>query len=80
MQYDNTNSGVLFRNEKKQSDKHPDFTGNANIDGNEMWVSAWVKESKTGKKFFSMSFKPKEENSYKPQPKKDEFVNDDIPF
>ena len=77
MQYDNRNSGVLFRNEKKQSDRHPDFTGNVNIEGTEMWVSAWVKESKSGTKFFSMSFKPKEE---KPAPKQDRFDDQSIPF
>ncbi len=34
MTYDNTNSGVLFRNEK-QTDKQPDYRGKVDIDGTE---------------------------------------------
>lgn len=59
-QYSNENRGVLFRNMKKQSDNHPDHTGTLNVDGVEFWLSAWVKESKNGNKFFSLSIKKKE--------------------
>ena len=38
------------------------------IDGVEYWVSAWVKESKAGNKFFSLSFKPKNEARRDPPP------------
>ena len=55
------NSGSLFRNERKEKDTHPDHTGTALIDGREYYISAWIKEKKDGGKFFSMSFKPKEE-------------------
>jgi hypothetical protein len=27
MSYDNTNSGMLARNDKKETEKHPDFKG-----------------------------------------------------
>jgi uncharacterized protein (DUF736 family) len=59
-EYDNTNSGTLFDNERKEKETHPDFTGTLNVDGKEFWVSAWKKTSKTGKRFFSLSVKTKD--------------------
>lgn len=59
-EYDNTNSGTLFDNERKEKETHPDFTGTLNVDGKEFWVSAWKKTSKTGKRFFSLSVKSKD--------------------
>jgi len=53
------NSGVLFKNDRKEKDNHPDYTGNGMIDGREYWISAWVKDGQKGK-FFSFAFKPKE--------------------
>lgn len=69
-EYDNNNSGVLFKNDRKESERHPDLKGNATINGVEYWVSAWKKEStKDGSKFYSLSFQPKDA---KP-------ANDDMP-
>jgi hypothetical protein len=62
-EYDNTNSGVLFRNDRRERDTQPEFTGNLDVGGVEYWLSAWVKESKAGRKFFKLSVQPKE-----PQP------------
>lgn len=59
--YDNNNSGSLFINDRKESDRHPDFKGSAEVDGVEYWVSMWKKVSKDGsRKYFSLSFQPKE--------------------
>lgn len=83
--YDNTNRGALFRNDKATSDKHPTHTGKVNIEGREFYISAWVKEGKKGK-FFSLSFKPVDEQPgghpdrfHNQRPVKEE-LNDDIPF
>jgi uncharacterized protein (DUF736 family) len=55
--YDNTNRGVLFRQEKEQ-DNHPDYTGKINVQGKDFLLAAWIKTSKKGTKFMSLSVKP----------------------
>ena len=70
--YDNTNSGLLARNERKETENHPDYTGTINADGVDYWVSAWVKTGREGskmegKKFFSISLKRKDEQARSPQ-------------
>jgi hypothetical protein len=55
--FDNTNRGALFKNDRKQADKHADYTGKLNVGGKDYWISGWVKEGKSGK-FFSLSVKP----------------------
>lgn len=64
-QYDNRNSGTLFVNDRKATDRHPDYNGTfTGPDGVEYWVSAWTKTSKTGKQFLSFSIgQPKEQQS-----------------
>lgn len=60
-QYDNTNSGLLSRNDRKEQPNHPDFKGQINVAGVDYWLSGWVKERKDGSgKFFSLSVKPKD--------------------
>ena len=61
MTYDNSNSGILSRNDRKEQPNHPDFKGQINVNGVDYWLSGWVKErnDKSGK-FFSLSVKPKE--------------------
>ena len=58
--YDNTNRGVLFKNDRKEKDTHPNMKGSINVEGVEYWVSAWTKEGKNGK-FISLSLTPKEQ-------------------
>lgn len=65
--YDNTNRGVLFKNDEKRSDKSPDYSGNLNVDGVEFFLDAWVKEAQTGRKFMSVSVKVKDKQ---PQPQR----------
>ena len=56
----NKNSGALFRNDKRETEKHPDYTGNITIEGKEFYLSAWVNESaRTGQKYFAIKATPK---------------------
>ena len=57
--YDNTNRGVLFKNDRKEKDTHPNMKGSINVEGVEYWVSAWTKDGQNGK-FISLSLTPKE--------------------
>ena len=61
------NSGSLFKNEKKETENHPNATGSAMIGGVEYWVSAWTKKDKNGKPWQSLSFKVKEERPAAPK-------------
>lgn len=54
---DYPNSGALFRNDRRETDKQPEYTGRAEVDGVDYWISAWVNEGRKGK-FFSIKFKP----------------------
>jgi hypothetical protein len=58
-QYDNTNRGVLFKNDKEK-DTQPDYKGSININGQEFWLSSWIKVSNAGSKFMSLSVTPKD--------------------
>ncbi len=64
MSYDNSNRGILSRNDRKEKDTHPDFKGEINVNGKDYWLSGYVKERKDGNgRFFSLSVKPKEVNA-----------------
>ena len=75
------NSGVLFRNDKRENEKAPNYKGNITVDGQDYWLSAWIKEGKSGK-FMGLAVSPKEE--YKPKPsersKATNFDDSDLPF
>ena len=57
------NTGKLFKNEKKEKDTHPDYTGTALINGVEHFMDAWIKRSESGRNWMSFSFKPKQKQA-----------------
>jgi hypothetical protein len=65
MSYDNTNTGIIARNERKEKDTHPDQTGTINVDGVDYWLSGWIKEGRPGtklegKRYLSLSVRRKD--------------------
>jgi len=89
-EYDNTNRGSIWKNDKKETDNHPDFTGSLNVNGEDFWVSAWKRKPDANPKAPALSFsiKPKEPsqhdsqkaNGYAPQSSAETDFDDDIPF
>jgi len=75
-------SGALFRNDRKTQDNHPDHTGTCTIEGKEYYVSAWIKTSSAGKKYFSMAYTLKDVSKVQKAdpPAIHEDFDDDIPF
>ena len=87
-QYDNNNRGVLFKNDKKEKDTHPDYKGTININGQEFWLSSWIKVSNAGSRFMSLSVTSKDAQQAptpdkgriaKAKPEAD-FPDEDLPF
>ena len=83
------NTGALFKNLKKDSDNHPDYRGPLHIECPackhqfEKEQAAWLKVSKAGSKYMSLSLKePFKKDAPKAPPKvtNDEPFSDDIPF
>ena len=73
-------SASLFKNTRKQSESHPDYTGSIMLQGKEHYLSAWIKESPKVGKFFSISVgKVKEPVGFTPKGA-DEIVDSDLPF
>ena len=74
------NTGVLFKNNRKEKETHPNTNGTALIDGKTYRISGWTKE-KNGEKYQSLSFTPvdapKTEGAPAAAPKNDD---DDLPF
>lgn len=83
--YDNSNSGVLFKSDKSGNDRAPDYKGSGEIDGEQYWISGWVKVAgpmaKTpGSKFLSLAFQAKEQMAKPPSSGGGSLDDDDIPF
>lgn len=82
MEYDNTNTGAIFKNESATGNQ-PAYKGKINVDGVNKQIALWVKQTKDGKPFFSVKIS----DEYKaeapipannPAPQKDGL--DDLPF
>ncbi len=75
-------SFTLFKNLKKEAENHPDYRGDGlDMNGEPVWVSAWIREGAKGK-FMSCSMQ-QHKNKDQPKQKKAGDMSDldnDIPF
>ncbi len=52
-QFDTTNTGVLFKNDRKEpNSRQPDYKGNLNVNGTTYRLAAWTRTSRDGTKRF----------------------------
>ena len=86
-QFDNTNTFALFKNDKGDNPKRPDYRGTMNVDGKEYVVSGWLRTAKTdGSKFISGTVQIPQKKADAPKPaaapehKSLGDMQDDIPF
>ena len=49
------NTGAIFKNDNKTTDKHPEYKGKVLVNNKEMEIALWLKTSAKGVKFFSVS-------------------------
>lgn len=87
--YDNTNSGAIFVNDKNGNENAPDRSGKVNIEGKEYRISGWMFDregkqlkTKAGKAYMKLRFTPLEAAA-QPTPKAKPVaveLDDEIPF
>lgn len=86
MERNNENQGALFKADKQGNERRPDYRGPLNVNGTDYWISAWLKSSKAGQKYMSLSVQPKQESDKRPErnaPVKSPaapFDDSDLPF
>ena len=74
------NTGSLFRNDKKESETHPDYKGSLMVEGfGDLWLSAWINEKPDGSKYMSIKCNKKEKPASSSQSSSASSVSDD-PF
>lgn len=71
------NTGVLFKNDRKLNDNHPDYKGSITVNEIEYWISSWIKNGKNGK-FMGMAVTPKEEQQAKKPAQNSDFDGEDF--
>lgn len=75
-QFDNNLTGVLFDNERKEGDAHPDMKGSTEVDGIEYWVSAWWNKHAHRGDYLKLKLTPKESDDRSPQQRNNQRVDE----
>lgn len=75
------NTAALFKEEDKQNENGPDYTGMGLIEGKELRLAAWINEAKSGKKYLSIKFdEPRPKVAKAKEAKSDPDLDEDVPF
>jgi hypothetical protein len=77
--FDNTNTGAIWGNKDRKTDKHPTHTGSINVEGVEYWVSAWVGDKSKNQPALSFKIQKKEAKQSKPAAAP-AAIDSDLPF
>jgi len=91
-QYDKTNTGVVFKNDRRTEDWHPEYRGTINVEGVEYFIDLKLRQGKNGT-FMSAKVKRKDRPAGgkavpaamptcipRPSEPMDGFDDDSIPF
>ena len=80
--YDDTNTGALFKNDKGDVENRPDYKGPLNVNGEEMQVAAWLRVAKSGQKYMSLKVDKKYEapTNQPDDPGTSHDLDDEVPF
>jgi hypothetical protein len=79
---DYENKGVLFKNDRKEKETQPDYTGKITLGGKEKRLAAWLKDGQRGK-FMSLQvsdFQEQAQSAPQAQAVLNDDFSDDIPF
>ena len=74
------NRGALSKNTRKEADTDCDYRGEVDINGQSYWLNAWLKTSKAGEKYMSLSVRPKASGKDHAEPGTYAQRRDDIAF
>ena len=80
MNYDETNRGAIWKNDRKEKETHPDFKGSVNVDGREYWVAAWRRADGANPKAPALKFSLTPKDEMPAAPKAAPAKEEDVPF
>ena len=57
-EYDKTNTGTFFVNDRKEKPNQPDYNGKIDVEGKTYYLKGWKKVAKSGLSFMSLAVNP----------------------
>lgn len=83
-EYDNNLRGALFKNDRKETEKQPDYTGNVEVEGQKYNMAGWMRKSQKGQAYMSISLSVPQPQGAAPMPSQanhsSSSMDDEIPF
>jgi hypothetical protein len=88
MQYDNSNRGALWKNDRREKETHPQLKGSTNVvcphcnKTTDYWTSGWTSNDGGKKPLVSLSLQVKDQvvNAPAPAATNDVSLDEDIPW